>query len=113
MGTCSSLVTRVLQQMGKSLGTRLCRRFQQSNGHLGIHSQTLAYPRPPPPPVVGDLQLHTATDQTGGGEGQEMKLANQLATVLGKEIVRLYTDVDLFYCLVLQCLRVQVILSTL
>ena len=107
------LVTRVLQQMGKSLGTRLCTRFQQSNGHLGIHSQTLAYPRPPPPPVVGHLQLHTASDQTGGGEGREMKLANQLATVLGKEIVRLYTDVDLFYCLVLQCLRVQVILSTL
>ena len=42
-----------------------------------------------------------------------MKLANQLATVLGIEIVRLYTGVDLFYYLVLQCPKVQVILSTL
>ena len=44
-----------------------------------------------------------------------MKLANQLAPVLGIEIVRLYNvdDVDLFYYLVLQCPRVQVILLTL
>ena len=106
---------QALAAHGKSLSTRLCTHFQQSNGHLGIHSQTLAYPRPSPPPVVDHLQLHTASYQTGGGEGQEMKLANQLAPVLGIEIVRLYNvdDVDLFYYLVLQCPRVQVILLTL
>ena len=93
----------------------LCMCFEQSNGHLGIYGQTLAYPRPPPPPVVGHLQLHTASDQTGGGEGPEMRLPNQLVTVLGQELVHfsLHRSWSVLLSCGTQCQRVQVILLIL